>query len=633
MKSCWSGFCLALVLSGNLSLFAAESPAAPGPQLIPQPASLTLGKGAFTLGHRLTIGAPGSNPEAVGVAQQLATRLGGALGREIPVHLSRRSGGQIQLVLNATRDAALGDEGYRLSVTRRGVTLAGNRPAGLFYGTQTLLQLLPPEVESAVPGAAKSLTLPCVEIVDQPRFGWRGLLLDVSRHFRTKAEVKRFIAEMARYKFNVFQWHLTDDQGWRIEIKKYPKLTSVGAWRVPRQGNWWTFAPPQPGEPATEGGFYTQDDIREIVAYASEHFVNILPEIEMPGHSLAALAAYPELSCTGGPFTVNPGSKFYGEIDNSLCVGQERTYQFIDDVAGEVAALFPFAYFHMGGDEAFHGFWTKCPRCQAASQEHDLANYKELQSYFVKRVEKILEARGKKLIGWDEILMGGLSPNATVMSWRGIRGGISAAKQNHDVVMTPMPFYYLDLYQGEPLIEPSAYSLSTLKMVYDFEPVPPGVNPERILGVQGNLWTESVPTYRHAQYMTWPRGLALAETGWSPAARKNWTSFATRVEHHLQRFRAADWNFAPSLFDAQAKPTRDADGLLRIALSTELDGLEIHYTFAGDNPDAYGLKYVAPLKVPPGASELRVVTTRAGKVIGRQINFPVSELEKRVKKK
>ena len=279
MKSCWSGFCLALVLSGNLSLFAAESPAAPGPQLIPQPASLTLGKGAFTLGHRLTIGAPGSNPEAVGVAQQLATRLGGALGREIPVHLSRRSGGQIQLVLNATRDAALGDEGYRLSVTRRGVTLAGNRPAGLFYGTQTLLQLLPPEVESAVPGAAKSLTLPCVEIVDQPRFGWRGLLLDVSRHFRTKAEVKRFIAEMARYKFNVFQWHLTDDQGWRIEIKKYPKLTSVGAWRVPRQGNWWTFAPPQPGEPATEGGFYTQDDIREIVAYASEHFVNLLPEI------------------------------------------------------------------------------------------------------------------------------------------------------------------------------------------------------------------------------------------------------------------------------------------------------------------------------------------------------------------
>jgi hexosaminidase len=632
-RSRWPNLCIALVFSATLSLFASESAKVTVPQLIPQPVSLTLHRGEFTLGRKFKIGAPNSNPEAIGVARQLATRLGHAFGREIPVKLSRHSAGHIQLELNAAPDATLGDEGYRLTVTRRGVRVLANQPAGLFYGTQTLLQLMPPDVESVVPGTAKCLKLPCVEIVDYPRFAWRGLLLDVSRHFFTKAEVERFIDEMARYKFNVFHWHLTDDQGWRVEIKKYPKLTSIGAWRVPRQGIWWTFAPPQPGEAATEGGFYTQDDIREIVAYARKRFVNILPEIEMPGHCLAALAAYPELSCTGGPFTVNPGSKFYGEVDNTFCVGQKRTFQFIDDVVGELAPLFPFAYFHIGGDEVFHKYWNKCPRCQATCQEHDLANYKELQSYFVKRVEKILEAHGKKLIGWDEILMGGLSPNATVMSWRGIRGGINAAKQNHDVVMTPSPYYYLDLYQGDPLIEPNAYSLSTLKMVYDFEPVPPGINPKRILGVQGNLWTESVPTFRHAQYMTWPRALAIAETGWTPARLKSWPDFAVRVEHHMERFRAADWNFAPSLFDAMVKPTLAADVSLRIALSTEMPGLQIHYTFTVANPDEYYPKYVAPLKVPPGASELRVVTTRAGKVIGRQINFPISELLRRVKKK
>ncbi len=600
-------------------------------RIIPQPVSVVTAGGSFALGNELAVSVTPASAEAAGVARQLAERLGSATGRRVDVRPADGAGGAIRLAIRADREAAIGDEGYRLEVAAGGVTLAANSPAGLFYGMQTLLQLLPPEAESAAGGRTRTYALPCVTIVDYPRFAWRGLLLDVSRHFFTKEEVKRYLDEMARYKFNVFHWHLTDDQGWRIEIKKYPKLTEVGAWRVPRQGIWWSFAPPQPGEKATEGGFYSQDDIREVVAYARERFINILPEVDIPGHSMAALAAHPELSCTGGPFTVNPGSKFYGSIENSLCAGQEATYRFIDDVSGELAALFPFRYFHMGGDEAFHGFWSKCPRCQAARKEHSLANNEELQSHFVRRVEKILEGHGKKLLGWDEILMGGLSPNATVMSWRGVQGGISAAKQNHDVVMTPSPHYYLDLYQGDPLVEPNTYSLSTLKMVYELEPVPAGVDPARILGVQGNLWTESVPTYRHAQYMTWPRGFALAETAWSPAALKNWTNFTARVERHFERFQAANWNYAPALFDARVQVARDADGSLRIALATELANVDIHYTFTIANPDAHYPRYAAPLKVPPGASELRVVTSRNGRLLGRQINFPIAELEKRAK--
>ena len=338
----------------------------PEPRIIPQPVSIAKGVGSFQLGGKITISVSSSNADLAVVSRHLAERLGQATGQPATVQASAAA---IQLRLLADRDIAIGDEGYRLKVEPGAVTLSANMPAGLFYGMQTFLQLLPPESEKAISGTTRTFDVPCLEIVDYPRFAWRGLLLDVSRHFFTKDEVKNYIDDMVRYKFNVFHWHLSDDQGWRVEIKKYPKLTEVGAWRVPRQGVWWSFAPPQPNEKASEGGFYTQDDIREIVAYARERFVNIMPEIDVPGHSMAALAAYPELSCGGGPFTVNPGSQFYGRIENGLCPGQEFTYKFYNDVVAELVALFPFKYFHMGGDEACHGFWEKCPRCQAICKE------------------------------------------------------------------------------------------------------------------------------------------------------------------------------------------------------------------------------------------------------------------------
>jgi hexosaminidase len=471
--------------------------------------------------------------------------------------------------------------------------------------------------------------VPCVSITDDPRFGWRGLLYDVSRHFFTKDQIKQHIDTMARFKLNTFHWHLTDDQGWRIEIKKYPKLTKVGAWRVSRQGYWSTFAPPQPGEKPTYGGFYTQEDIAEIVKYAESRFITIVPEIDVPGHSMAALASYPELSCGGGPFYVNPGSKFYRQIENTLCPSNDTVYEFLDGVFTEIASMFPGEYIHMGGDEAFKGFWEKCKQCQQFKKDKKLNNENELQSYFVKQVEKILESKGKKLIGWDEILEGGLAPNATVMSWRGTAGGIKAAKMGHDVVMTPSPYYYLDLYQSDPIIEPRTYGMSRLNTCYAFEPVPNGVNPDLILGVQGNIWAEEISEMRHSQYMTWPRGLAIAETAWTPKEQKNWKNFVSRVENQFSRMDAACIKYARSLFDAIFKPSYDKEGKLVIELATELDDIDIHYTFEGSNPDNYYPKYEKPLAVPANAQTLHVVTYRNGKQVGKQINMPIKELERR----
>ena len=524
-----------------------------------------------------------------------------------------------------------GREGYYLKVSPKEIEIRALDSAGLFYGVQSLLQLLPKEIESSSKVDGIKWTVPCVEITDNPRFGWRGLLLDVSRHFFGKEEVKQYIDTMARYKLNTFHWHLTDDQGWRIEIKKYPKLTEVGAWRVPRQGYWWTFDPPKPGEKPTYGGFYTQEDIAEIVEYAKSRFITIVPEIDVPGHSMSALAAYPELSCGGGPFDVNPGSKFYGQIENTLCASNDKVYKFLDEMFTEIAQMFPGQYIHMGGDEAHKGFWRKCERCQAFKKENDLENEHELQSYFVKKVEKILESKGKKLVGWDEILEGGLAPNATVMSWRGIAGGVKSAKMGHHVVMTPSPYYYLDLYQSDPIIEPKTYNLSRLNTCYKFEPVPDGIDPELILGVQGNVWSEEISEIRHAQYMTWPRGLAIAETAWSPKENKDWENFAERVETQFARMDIAQVKYARSMYDAIFKASRDKKGKLVIELAAELAGIDVHYTFEGADPDNHYPKYTKPLSVPLNAQDIIVVTYLDGKKVGKQIKMPIEELEKRAK--
>ena len=331
-------------------------------------------------------------------------------------------------------------------------------------------------------------------------------MLDVSRHFFNKEEVKAYIDQLAEYKMNVFHWHLSDDQGWRIEIKSLPGLTEKGAWRAKRVGQWWQRTPRQNGEATDYGGFYTQEDIKEIVQYANERFVQVVPEIDVPGHSLSTIVAYPEISCTQTVKDINIGNKFYTVDENSLCVGKDLTFKYLDKIFTETSMLFPSEYVHVGGDECYKGFWSRCDDCQKRIKDENLKNTDELQSYFIKRMEKMLEEKGKKLVGWDEILEGGLAPNATVMSWRGMSGGIKAAKEGHQVIMTPSKHCYLDLFQGEPSVEPDTYSMSRLTDSYSFEPIPEGVDPKLILGGQGNLWTESVPNFRHAQYMTWPRG-------------------------------------------------------------------------------------------------------------------------------
>jgi len=623
---------LALLVAGLLSSCDTEEKQCIGSSefsIIPQPVKMTLNSGEFILKNSSVIVI--SDDEMIPLAEYLADEITAASSLELQI--IKGNGKGISLALQENLLSTLGTEGYKLNVNTWGIEIIAAKTAGLFYGIQTLLQMIPfydnckeceeDEVE---------IEIQCASIEDFPRFKWRGLLLDVSRHFFTIDELKKMIDEMVPYKYNVLQLHLTDDQGWRLEIKSMPELTSTGAWRVPRTGLWWDREPPQEGEAPTYGGFYTQEQMKELIEYAMFRNVNILPEIEAPGHSLAAIAAYPYLSSTGRKYNVNPGSKFYTIDDNSICAGKETSYEYMEKVLSEVADLFPFEYVHIGGDECYKGFWKKCPDCQKRMKENGLKDENELQSYFIKRLEKILEAKGKRLIGWDEILEGGLAPNAAVMSWRGMQGGITAAKAEHHVVMSPVEYAYLDFYQGDPAIEPPTYAMLRLKKVYEFEPVPDGVDPEFILGGQGNLWTESVPTFRHAEYMLWPRSFALAEVLWSPAESRDWQNFVQRTETHLTRLEKLDINYSLSFHDAIVTPFKDQKGNLLIELDSELDGVEIYYTFDNTYPDDHAPLYKAgeKLSIPKDADTFRVITYRDGEPLGRMITISLSELIKRI---
>lgn len=517
-----------------------------------------------------------------------------------------------------------GKEGYFLQVSPSSITIKASDSQGLFYGVQSLLQLIPANGETKIQS---------VEITDEPRFAWRGILLDVSRHFFTIDEVKRLIDEMVIYKFNLLHLHLTDDQGWRVEIKKLPELTKVGAWRVPRTGLWKEREPAQQGEAATYGGFYTQEQIKELITYAKKRHVDIMPEIDAPGHSLAAIAAYPYLSCKNLQYSVNPGTRLNRGEDNVLCPSEESTFEFLNVVFTEIAELFPFEYIHIGGDECYKGFWKKCEDCQNRIKDNGLKDEDELQSYFIKRLEKILQEKGKKLMGWDEILEGGLAPNASVMSWRGMDGGIAAAKANHDVVMCPKDYTYVDLYQGDPAIEPPTYGMLRFKTAYSFEPVPDGIDSSYILGGQANLWTESVPTFHHAEYMLWPRSFALAEVLWTNRQNKNWTDFIRRAETELERLSLANINYSRSFYDAIIIPSKDENGDLLIQLDTEIAGLALYYTFDNTYPDHHTPSYSngEKLTIPKDADTFRVITYRDGKPIGRIITVPLADLLKRVR--
>ena len=590
--------------------------------IIPEPVSVTEEPGTFLLDAGTVIRVGSSDPDLAHTAAWFSDRLQTVSSLRLAVE--KRGKKQIALELNSHVDTTLGKEGYTLSVTPGGVTIKANTAAGIFYGLQTLLELLPPG----------SASIPCADIRDYPRFGWRGLMLDVSRHFFNKTEVERYIDEMSRYKFNTFHWHLSDDNGWRIEIKSLPELTRVGAWRVSRTGRWGTLTPPLADEPADDGGFYTQEDIKEILAYAKARFITVLPEIDVPAHSLAMIAAYPNLSCTQLPYPVNPGSRAPERQDNVLCVGNDSVYIVLQKVFTEIAALFPNPYIHIGGDEAYKGFWAACPKCQHLMQTEHLNNVDELQSYFVKRMEKMLNGLGKKLIGWDEILEGGLAPSATVMSWRGMSGGITAARMGHEVVMTPWDYTYLDLYQGDPTVEPPTYGICRLTDCYKYDPVPDSVDERLIIGGQGNLWSESIPTFRHAEYMTWPRALALSEVYWTPKSKRNWEDFIGRMEAEFPRLDAEGINYARSAFDAVALPGHDKMGRLAIRFTTEIKGLDVYYTFDNTRPDSFSPKYHGEaVEFPKGSNILTVITYRDGKPIGERISLTKDDLEKRSQEK
>jgi len=628
-----------LTVSICLPAFSQESS---GPlSLIPEPVSQQLNPGHFTLPATILIEAPGQS-ELTRTLEDLKNRLSMPTGYTVSITREANPAATIRLILNKTADPALGAEGYTLTTTPTTVTIHANQPAGIFYGIQTLYQLLPKEIESRELVKAVAWSAPCITITDYPRFGWRGLMFDVARHFFTKQEVKAFIDEMVRYKFNLLHLHLTDDEGWRIEIKSLPKLTQVGAWSVRRVGTFGTFDPPAADEPKDYGGFYTQDDIRELVQYAKDRFVNILPEVDIPGHSLAAIASYPELSCTAGAgnYRVRSGEKimnwykggFSALVDNTLCPANEKVYPFLDKVFTEIAALFPFGYIHVGGDECAKNFWEQSDAVKQLMQKEGLKTMEEVQSYFEKRVEKIVESKGKKVIGWDEILEGGLAPNAAVMSWRGVAGGIAAARLKHLVVMSPTTFVYLDYMQGDAAIEPPVYATLRLNTVYSYEPVPDSVDPKYIIGGQANLWDEQVYNVRHRQYMVWPRSLAVAEDFWSQKDKKDWNNFEQRVEGQFGRLDIEQVKYARSMFDAIITTKKDVTAYdsITVDLSTEVQGLDIYYSFDNSNPDNFYPKYTSTLSIPKEAAWLKVITYRDGKPIGRQINVLVGDLQRRV---
>ncbi len=522
-----------MALSGTACSTVETAPIA----IIPQPVSMIQSKGAIRLNKTFAITV--SDTQLLnGTATYLSERLKTAAGLDLKIR-SGESLKAINLMLDPALADSLGSEGYRLDVTTRSIAIRGATPAGVFYGIQTLFQLLPPDIYADSWKGGVAWAVPCVSITDYPRFQWRGYLLDVARHFFPASYIYEVIDQLAMHKLNSLQLHLTDDQGWRIEILRYPKLTEVGAWRVNQEDKHWNKREPQkPGEVADYGGFYTQEEIRKFVQYAAERHITIVPEIEMPAHATAALAAHPEYSCTGEPLYVLPGGIW--PCNNLFCAGKEGTFEFLENVLKEIMDLFPSTYIHIGGDEADKTQWTNCPDCQARIKTEGLKDEDELQSYLVRRIEKFLNDNGRNLIGWDEILEGGLAPNAAVMSWRGMEGGIKAAKSGHKVVMTPTSHCYIDYYQGSPEQEPLAIGgYIPLEKTYSLEPVPEGLTSDEaryILGAQANLWTEYVATPDHANYMNYPRLSALSEVCWTPAELKNYEGFTSRLVSHFKRF-------------------------------------------------------------------------------------------------
>ena len=506
------------------------------PALFPQPQTIHRASGSFTLDAETRIFA-----EDAAAGEMLAAYLRPATGYALPVEQEIDKAGWNTILLMRNDRAARSPEAYSLSVTPGRVTIGASHPHGFLYGMQTLRQLLPPEIMRREKVDGVAWEIPALQISDAPAFGWRGLLLDVARHMFSVAEIKSFIDLMAFYKFNTLHWHLTDDQGWRIEIERFPRLTEISAFRaetaLPRDRDQFDGIP--------YGGFYTQDEVRDIVAFAARRGITIVPEIEMPGHAVAALSAYPHLGCRGAGYQVR---RTWGIAEDIYCAGKDAVFDFLQDVLSEVLELFPSAYIHIGGDEAPKARWKACPDCQARIRSEGLKDEHELQSWFVGQMDSWLTARGRRLLGWDEILEGGLAPNATVMSWRGSEGGIQAANAGHDVVMTPTTYCYLDYYQSEDRdSEPPALpAYLPLETVYQFDVIPEDIAADKrqhILGGQGNIWTEYIPSFEHLQYMAYPRAIAIAEILWRHPEQRNYAEFIARLKRHLPHLDMMNVNY------------------------------------------------------------------------------------------
>jgi hexosaminidase len=511
-------------------------------QIIPKPKELTITKGRFLLSsNTVIINSANLNQEA----KYLADMLNSISGIKITLKSSGSKNTNIKLKID---NSIKNNEGYKLSIKYNAIVISGKTNIGVFYGIQTLRQLLPAEIEN-IGNEISELTIPAVKIIDSPRYKYRGMHLDVGRHFFSVAFIKKYLDLIAMHKMNSFHWHLTEDQGWRIEIKKYPKLTEIGGFRKGTAiGLAGTKNAPYIYDDVPYGGFYTQEEIKDIVAYAKARHITVIPEIELPGHSSAALAAYPQFGNTKGPYEV---AKRWG-IFNETFAPTEETFSFLEDILREVMELFPSKFIHIGGDEVLKKEWKESSYAQKVIKREKLKNENELQSYFIRRIEKFLNANNRKIIGWDEILEGGIAPNATVMSWRGVEGGIAAAKQHHTVIMTPGTHCYFDYYQvgkegqkKEALTGSKRYT--TVEKVYSYEPTPSELSAEErkyILGAQGNVWTEYMPTWNLVEYNVLPRMTALSEVVWSTKKNRNWEDFHKRLKHIVKRYDALGYNYA-----------------------------------------------------------------------------------------
>ena len=593
-------------------------------EVVPMPLEInTTQQASFLLKSGVTVYYPAGNEKMQRNAEFLASYVKAQTGIELQVQAGEGGKGGIVLQLGLAND---NPEAYQLKVDASQVVISSPSEAGVFYGIQTL--------RKAVDVAEGSnVELPAVEINDQPRFGYRGMMLDVGRHFFSMDEIKTYIDMMALHNINRFHWHLSEDQGWRIEIKKYPKLTEIGSMRKEtvighNSGKY-------DGKPY--GGFYTQEQAKEIVAYAAERYITVIPEIDLPGHMQAALPAYPELGCTGGPYEVWTQ---WGVSDNVLCAGNDQTIQFIKDVLAEIVEIFPSEYIHVGGDECPKVKWSTCPKCQARIKalglKSDNKHTKEerLQSYVIHEAEEFLNSKGRKMIGWDETLEGGLAPNATVMSWRGEAGGIEAAKQHHDVVMTPNTYLYFDYYQSKDTeTEPMAIGgYLPIERVYSYEPMPKSLSPEEqkyIVGVQANLWTEYIPDFKQVQYMVLPRMAALCESQWCAPEKKNYEAFLQRVSRLIDIYAKNGWNYATHIFDVMLdlKPNTETGTLDAVART--IDNAPIYYTLDGSEPTTASEKYTDVIKIDKPCT-LRTVAIRpsgSSKITKDEISFSKSSMK------